>query len=166
VIVGGGTSGWLAAAMLSQHLKREICEIELVESEELGTIGVGESTVPPFVTLIQRLGIDEAEFIKATDATYKLGIKFVGWHEAQAIRNFHHVSASSASRSATRTSTSAGSRPAGVATAVPLQEFSPCQSWRSRAASSITTKARNTPIGGANYALHVDALLVTKFLRR
>ena len=81
VIVGGGTSGWLAAAMLSQHLKREICEIELVESEELGTIGVGESTVPPFVTLIQRLGIDEAEFIKATDATYKLGIKFVGWHE-------------------------------------------------------------------------------------
>ena len=56
VIVGGGTSGWLAAAMLSQHLKREVCEIELVESEELGTIGVGESTVPPFVTLIQRLG--------------------------------------------------------------------------------------------------------------
>ena len=58
VIVGGGTSGWLAAAMLSQHLKREVCEIELVESEELGTIGVGESTVPPFVTLVQRLGID------------------------------------------------------------------------------------------------------------
>ena len=81
VIVGGGTSGWLAAAMLSQHLKREVCEIELVESEELGTIGVGESTVPPFVTLVQRLGIDEAEFVQATDATYKLGIKFVGWRE-------------------------------------------------------------------------------------
>ena len=81
VIVGGGTSGWLAAAMLSQHLKRELCDIELVESDELGTIGVGESTVPPFVTLIQRLGIDEKEFIQATDATYKLGIKFVGWHE-------------------------------------------------------------------------------------
>ena len=81
VIVGGGTSGWLAASMLCQHLKRELCEIELVESEELGTIGVGESTVPPFVGLIQRLGIDEAEFVRATDATYKLGIKFVGWHE-------------------------------------------------------------------------------------
>ena len=81
VIVGGGTSGWLAASMLCQHLKRELCEIELVESEELGTIGVGESTVPPFVGLIQRLGIDEAEFVRATDGTYKLGIKFVGWHE-------------------------------------------------------------------------------------
>ena len=66
---------------MCQHLKRELCEIELVESEELGTIGVGESTVPPFVGLIQRLGIDEAEFMRATDATYKLGIKFVGWHE-------------------------------------------------------------------------------------
>ncbi len=81
VIVGGGTSGWLAASMLCQHLKRELCEIELVESEELGTIGVGESTVPPFVGLIQRLGIDEQEFIRATDGTYKLGIKFVGWHQ-------------------------------------------------------------------------------------
>ena len=113
VIVGGGTSGWLAAAMLSQHLKREICEIELVESEELGTIGVGESTVPPFVTLIQRLGIDEAEFIQATDATYKLGIKFVGWHERS--DSYSTRSVSSASRSATRISTSAGSRRAPAA---------------------------------------------------
>ncbi len=80
VVVGGGTSGWLAAAMLRHHLKRELCEIELVESEDIGAIGVGESTVPPFVGLIQRLGIDEKDFIRATNATYKLGIQFVGWH--------------------------------------------------------------------------------------
>lgn len=80
VVVGGGTSGWLAAAMLRHHLKPELCDIELIESEEIGTIGVGESTVPPFVGLIQRLGIDEQDFIRATDATYKLGIQFVGWH--------------------------------------------------------------------------------------
>src|SRR3984885_15532998 len=80
VIVGGGTSGWLAASMLSHHQNPELCGIELVESEEIGTIGVGESTVPPFVGLIQRLGIDERDFIRATEATYKLGIPFLGWH--------------------------------------------------------------------------------------
>src|SRR5687768_4239943 len=56
VIVGGGTSGWLAAAILSQHFKSELCRIDLVESAGLGTIGIGESTVPPFVGLIRRLG--------------------------------------------------------------------------------------------------------------
>lgn len=77
VIVGGGTAGWLAAAMLRHHLKQEVCDIELVESEDLGTIGIGESTVPPFVGLLRRLGIDEREFVQATEATYKLGIRFV-----------------------------------------------------------------------------------------
>ena len=80
VIVGGGTAGWMAAAMLSRHLKRELCSIVLVESDEIGTIGVGESTVPPFVGLIRRLGIDAQAFVHATEATYKLGIRFVGWH--------------------------------------------------------------------------------------
>src|SRR5687768_8045942 len=79
VIVGGGTSGWLAATMLSHHFKSKVCRIELVESAEIGTIGIGESTVPPFVGLIRRLGIDEADFVRATQATYKLGIKFVDW---------------------------------------------------------------------------------------
>jgi len=55
VIVGGGTSGWLAASMLCHHFKRELCRIELIESDEIGTIAVGESTVPPFVGLIRRL---------------------------------------------------------------------------------------------------------------
>jgi tryptophan halogenase len=81
VIVGGGTSGWLAAAMLTHFVKPEVCRVELIESEELGTIGIGESTVPPLVGLLQRLGIDEHEFMRATDATYKLGIQFVDWHE-------------------------------------------------------------------------------------
>ena len=81
LIVGGGTSGWLAAAMLTHFLRRDVCQVELVESEELGTIGVGESTVPPLVVMLQRLGIDEHEFMRATDATYKLGIQFVDWHQ-------------------------------------------------------------------------------------
>ena len=67
--------------MLSFHLKNDLCQIELVESTEIGTIGIGESTVPPFVGLIQRLGIDEQDFVRETQATYKLGIKFVDWHQ-------------------------------------------------------------------------------------
>jgi tryptophan halogenase len=68
VIVGGGTSGWLAASMLCQHLKGELCEIVLVESEDLGNIGVGVSSVTPIVVLIERLGIVEAVFVRALDA--------------------------------------------------------------------------------------------------
>jgi tryptophan 7-halogenase len=164
VIVGGGTSGWLAASMLCQHLKRELCEIELIESEELGTIGVGESTVPPFVGLIQRLGIDETEFIHAVDGTYKLGIKFVGWHErsdsyfhpfgviGKPIGNHDFYQCWLKARSQGDTSN--------------LQDFSPCNVMAEQGRFFHPAKARNTPIGGANYALHVDALLVAKYLRK
>lgn len=78
VIAGGGTSGWLAAAALSKKLG-EIIEITLIESEAIGTIGVGEATIPPMRTFHKLLGIDEQEFMRATAATFKLGIKFENW---------------------------------------------------------------------------------------
>ncbi|MBO9547533.1 tryptophan 7-halogenase, partial [Caulobacter sp.] len=62
-IVGGGTAGWIAAALMAQHFKGKLFEIELIESEEIGTIGVGESTVPPFLELLAKLDINEQEFI-------------------------------------------------------------------------------------------------------
>jgi len=164
VIVGGGTSGWLAAAMLSQHLKREVCEIELVESEELGTIGVGESTVPPFVSLIQRLGIDETEFIQATDATYKLGIKFVGWHERG--DSYFHPFGVIGKPIGNQDFYQCWLKARAHGDANSLADFSPCNVMAEQGRFFHPAKARNTPIGGANYALHVDALLVTKFLRK
>jgi tryptophan halogenase len=79
LIVGGGSSGWMTAALLARYLPADQCAITLVESADIGTIGVGEATVPPLVGYLRAARIDEREFMRACHATYKLGIKFADW---------------------------------------------------------------------------------------
>lgn len=87
VIAGGGTAGWMAAAAIARTMGRT-AEVTLVESDAIGTIGVGESTIPPLVTYNRLLGISEADFMRATQATFKLGILFDGWKDGSD-RYFH-----------------------------------------------------------------------------
>ena len=79
-IVGGGTAGWMTAAVLSQWLTK--VEIKLIESEQIGTIGVGEATIPHIRNALALAGIDELKMISASKATFKLGIQFVDWGAA------------------------------------------------------------------------------------
>jgi len=78
VIAGGGTAGWMAAACISKVLGKRL-EIKLIESDDIGTVGVGEATIPTLINFHNLLEINEQEFMAATKATFKLGIGFEGW---------------------------------------------------------------------------------------
>ena len=79
VILGGGTAGWMTASGFCKAFKPDFCSIRLIESDEIGTVGVGEATLPQIKGFNDFLELNEPEFMRQTNATFKLGIDFRNW---------------------------------------------------------------------------------------
>lgn len=156
VIAGGGTAGWMAAAALSKTLGR-VLDITLVESEEIGTVGVGEATIPTLVTFHRLLEIGEQEFMAAVQGTIKLGISFENWLDV-GHRYIHSFGLSG------KDHWSAGfqhfwlrGRKEGIASG--YEDY--CMELK----ASLQDRFAHLPRGGINYAYHMDANLYARFLR-
>lgn len=164
VILGGGTSGWIAASMLIKHLKPDHCEIQVIESDDIGVIGVGESTIPPFVRLLQHLGIEESEFLRETHACFKLGIQFIDWRERN--HSYFHPFGVIGKPIDSQDFYQCWLKAQQEGLEFPLQDFSPCAVMAQQQKFFLPSQAQNTPLGGSNYAVHLDAHSVVNFLRK
>lgn len=164
VIVGGGTAGWMAAASLSKFLADKGIEITLVESADIGTIGVGEATLPAIREFNHYLGLDEVEFIKATNATFKLGIGFDHWHQ-QDTSFFHPFAGYGAPLDGAdffqcwnKTRLTSGDT-------APLGDYCLATQLALNNKFAQPNLRANNPLAMFNYAFHFDALAYARYLR-
>lgn len=166
VIAGGGTAGWIAASALAhQYRDNQSVSITLVESSDIGTVGVGEAVIPPFVTFIRNLGLDEQKFIAAVGGTFKLGIEFKNWRR-QNHSYFHHFGALGRSLNGNDFyHCFLHAEQAGACGQ--LMEFAPSAVMAKRGRFFLPFKLpEESGLTGANYALHFDASRVATELRR
>ncbi len=160
VIVGGGTAGWMAAASLAHFLRPLGLSIRLIESAEIGTVGVGEATIPPIMQFIRGLGIDEDELIRATKATFKLGIEFRDWTKDGA-RYVHPFGQAGYDMDGVPFHAwwLKGRRPGR------LEDYSLMAAAGAKARFMRPVQKRHSPLEGITYALHFDAALFARYLR-
>lgn len=164
VIVGGGTAGWISAAALAHELRGSKCQVELIESEEIGTIGVGEAVIPPFLTFIRALGIDEKEFIQKTQASFKLGIQFRDWKQVG--ESYFHPFGDIGAPVQGREFFHCWLKAKRLGHSAELMDFSPAGVMAKHKRFMLPfLMPKQSPIRGMSYALHFDANLVAEFLR-
>ena len=163
IIVGGGSAGWMTAAACAQTTLGG-CEIVVVESEEIGIVGVGEATIPAIKAFNAFLGIDEREFMVATQGSYKLGIQFVDWRR-HGHAYFHPFGSYGANFDWTPLfQYFLQARAHGDTT--DLQDYSLC--WLAAKGNRFTMPERNqrTAQSTIDYAYHFDAVAYGRFLRQ
>lgn len=162
VIVGGGTAGWITAAAFARLLGQRLT-IELVESEAIGTVGVGEATIPQIIRLNHILGIDEHDFLRRTSGTFKLGIEFVDWG-AVGTRYLHTFGETGMNLGSVgfhhywRRSVAEGAQSS-------LWDYSLHQQAADQARFGKLDRVGNTAMAGLAYAYHFDASRYALYLR-
>lgn len=163
LIVGGGTAGWMTAALLARVLGSQL-KIQLIESDAIGTVGVGEATIPAIQHFNAALGINEAEFLQATQGTIKLGIQFENWGKAGdsymhafgpigkplGFTSFHHYWLAARARGDNSS----------------FWDYSLNYQAARRGKYQPLPQIPNTPLQGLLHAYHFDAGLYAAFLRR
>ncbi|HEX3913366.1 MAG TPA: tryptophan halogenase family protein [Steroidobacteraceae bacterium] len=162
-IVGGGTAGWMAAGILARALPGTRIEITVIESPDIGTVGVGEATIPPIIDLLRFLSINEADFVKHTQSTYKLGIKFTDWSRKG--HSYWHPFGSFGSVINLRPFHHAWARARSEGLAPRFNDFSLCAALGDAGKFRFPDAAVQGPVAGLRYALHFDAGLVAQYLR-
>jgi tryptophan halogenase len=163
VIVGGGTAGWIAAATLANIFKGKDVAIKLIESAEIGIIGVGEATIPPFLATLHSLGLDEAEFIKATQGSFKLGIRFEDWHQLG--EHYFHPFGTLGRSIDGHEFFQCWLKAQAEGDNTPLMAHSPESVLSDHGKFFLPHKAMGTALAGTHYALHLDSTLVGQYLR-
>lgn len=157
VIAGGGTAGWMAAAALTRVLKNKV-DVTLVESSEIGTVGVGEATIPTLVFFHKLLKLSEQEFMSETNATYKLGINFEKWKDLD--HSYLHAFGVTG-----KDCWAAGFQHfwlRGLQEGLSGDFGDYCLERQAAEAN----KFAHLPNNGLNYAYHIDATSYAKFLRK
>ena len=163
-IVGGGTAGWMTAAALSKWLSK--VEIRLIESEEIGTIGVGEATIPHLRNYLPLAGIDPLKMISETKATFKLGIQFVDWGAPGEtyIHGFGKIGRDMLWLHPHQLWLAARARMPGRA--LPFDAYAiNCVAALENRFCFPDKRNPNSPLGDIDYAYHFDASLFARYLR-
>ena len=156
VIAGGGTAGWMAAALLAKTVGK-VVNITLVESDEIGTVGVGEATIPPLVTYLRLLDIAEQDFMAATQATFKLGISFENWRNVD--EHYIHSFGTTGKDHWAAGFQHFWLRDRRRGSEADYGDY--CLELQAAKANRFS----HLPKQGLNYAFHIDATLFAQFLR-